>query len=94
MRIGGLLPCGDRAHPFQIGSRTLPLGPLGDTSNEIGTRHVSDTSICGSLSFIFTHPPEDKKKHNSCYQEEGSTFSRTDIPVPLIPLSSRQDRWG
>ena len=23
------------------------------------TRHVSDTWKCGSLSFIFTHPPED-----------------------------------
>ena len=25
----------------------------------IETRHVSDTWKCGSLSFIFTHPPED-----------------------------------
>ena len=27
----------------------------------VGT-HVFDTWKCGSLSFIFTHPPEDKKK--------------------------------
>ena len=26
---------------------------------EIETRHVSDTWECGSLSFVFTHPPED-----------------------------------
>ena len=26
------------------------------------TRHVSDTWKCGSLSFIFTHPPEDLSK--------------------------------
>ena len=29
---------------------------------KIETRHVSDTWRCGSLSFIFTHPPEDLKK--------------------------------
>ena len=28
----------------------------------IETPHVSDTWKCGSLSFIFTHPPEDLKK--------------------------------
>ena len=30
-------------------------------SGKIGTRHASDTWKCGSLTFIFTHPPEDKK---------------------------------
>ena len=30
----------------------------------IETRHVSDTWKCGSLSFILTHPPEDRKKGN------------------------------
>ena len=31
-------------------------------SGYIDTRHVSDTWKFGSLSFIFTHPPEDKKQ--------------------------------
>ena len=29
------------------------------------TRHVSDTRKCGSLTFIFTHPPEDKNNNNN-----------------------------
>ena len=29
---------------------------------EIETRHVSDTWECGSLSFMLTHPPEDKRE--------------------------------
>ena len=33
-------------------------------SGEIDTRHVSDTCKCGSLSFIFTHPPEDLYEKN------------------------------
>ena len=29
----------------------------------IYAKHVSGTWKCGSLSFVFAHPPEDKKKH-------------------------------
>ena len=28
----------------------------------IDTPHVTDTWMCGSLSLIFTHPPEDKRQ--------------------------------
>ena len=33
-------------------------------------RHVSDTWKCGSLSFIFTHSPEDKKKEKEKEEEK------------------------
>ena len=41
---------------------SIPVRVPGYLVFKIETRHVSDTWKCGSLSFIFTHPPEDLKK--------------------------------
>ena len=38
------------------------VGVCNGSVGSIETRHVSDTWKSGSLSFLFTHPPEDLKK--------------------------------
>ena len=51
-------------------------------SGKIETRRVSNTWKCGSLNFIFTHPPEDKKtKKNEKW-----------LPVPNDTPSSERSR--
>ena len=42
---------------------------------------VSDTWKCGSLSFIFTHPPEDLKKKRKC---AGKLFLKYFLFVSII----------
>ena len=44
----------------------------------IETRHVSDTWKCGSLSFSFTHPPEDLKKKEKKESIISSSRSRVE----------------
>ena len=46
----------------------VATGALG----QIETRHVCDAWKCGSLCFIFTHPPEDKKNNTSQHNKTGT----------------------
>ena len=50
----------------------------------MGTRYVSDTWKCGSLSFIFTHPPEDKKKKKEKRKKHRS-YSWGRLPIHGTP---------
>ena len=44
--------------PVALARAAVASGASGETE----TRHVSDTWKCGSLDYIFTHPPEDGKE--------------------------------
>ena len=49
--------------PVAAARAAVATGAWGKSKHD-KTRHVSDTWKCGSLSFIITHPPEDKKQKN------------------------------
>ena len=55
--------------PAFLSSHTQAIIACNGSVGYIETRHVSDTWKCGSLSFIFTHPPEDNRTSNLTNEE-------------------------
>ena len=47
------------------------------SDSERGTSSTNDAWKCGSLSSIFTHPPEDNKKKNELYETEKQQKDKT-----------------
>ena len=78
----------------------IPSGCIGYTNKTRGekitrrkdTRHVSDTWKCGSLSFIFTGPPEHLKKKKEKRKKKQEKGSRQASPVGSSKRDDRK-RW-